>query len=60
MNYYSDQLQKLKNSSTPLPEIKFKDSAGNSTAWMHLTVECICAIEYYFSCMKNKEEITNN
>lgn len=49
MNYYSDQLEKLKNDSLPLPAVKFKDGNGYNSSWMHLTPECISAVQKYFS-----------
>jgi len=46
-SFYSDQLEKLKNESLPLPSVKFKDSNGYSSSWMHLTPECISAVQKY-------------
>ena len=56
MDFYLDQLQKLNTSSTPLPAVKFKDNSGYSSTWMHLTPECIHAIEKYFTEITSTHE----
>jgi len=49
MNFYSDQLEKLESKNLPLPCVKFKDSCGYSSSWMHITPECISAIQKFFT-----------
>ena len=42
--FYSKIVNKLSVSTAPVPAIKIKDSDGKITEWMHLTPECIVAL----------------
>ena len=46
-NYYTEQLERLQFDRLPLPLVKFKDHKGYMTYWLHLTPECIYAIQKY-------------
>ena len=56
--FYSKIVNKLKISAAPLPAIKIKDSDGKITEWMHLTPECLIALNAFIE--KITEENTHN
>ena len=56
--FYEKIIDKLSVSATPVPAIKIKDSDGKITEWMHLTPECLIALNDFIK--KISEENINN
>jgi hypothetical protein len=46
-NYYTEQLERLQFDRLPFPLVRFKDYNGYLSDWLHLTPECIGAIQKY-------------
>ena len=58
--FYSKIVNKLSVSATPVPAIKIKDSDGKITEWMHLTPECIVALNDFIEKISDENKNINN
>ena len=58
--FYSKTFSKLSVSTAPLPAIKIKDSDGKITEWMHLTPECIVALNDFIKKISEANKNINN
>ena len=58
--FYKKIIRKLKISTAPLPAIKIKDSEGKITEWMHLTPECLIALNDFINKISEANKNINN
>ena len=58
--FYLKIVNKLRISAAPIPAIKIKDSDGKITEWMHLTPECLIALNDFIKKISETNKNINN